>query len=92
VLEDVHLKEIHIVKKQLSQKMFSLIIDIIQRRSPKLLNLPFFNGNESLTDIEREELREVLSDEFCEFGLKADSEPNDYGLLIEHSIDEIGHL
>lgn len=80
------------VKKQLSQKMFDTLLNIIQRRNPELLGLPFFSQERGLTDEEREDLREVLADELCEFGLKADSEPNKYGLSIDGLIGKLGNF
>lgn len=76
-------------KNRLSKEMFDLLLDVIQRREPRLLGLPFFSQERGLTDEEREDLREVLADELCEVGLKANDEPNKYGLLID---DLIGKL
>lgn len=77
---------------KLSKKGSKLLHDILVRRSPELLSLSVFTQNGNLSDVERERLRETLSDEFCELGLKPDSEPNQYGLEIEHLIDEIGNV
>lgn len=77
------------MNKRLSQNMYDKLFEVIKRRNPRLLNLPLFIPQEPLTDVEREAIREVLADEFCEFGLKADSEPNKYGIFID---DLIGKL
>ena len=38
------------------------------------------------------QLREIVSDEFCDYGLEKNYEPNEYGLNLENLIDEIGRL
>lgn len=38
------------------------------------------------------QLRQIVGDEFVSKGLKENSEPNEYGLLLEKLIDEIGRL
>ena len=39
----------------------------------------------------RDQLRQLVVDEFCNTGLKADDEPNARGLELEGLIDAIGH-
>jgi hypothetical protein len=45
-----------------------------------------------LTNDQREELRQILTDELMETGLGDDDEPNERGLLLEELIDKLGHL
>jgi len=80
------------MNKQLSQNTYDKLVEIIQRRNPELLNLPFFTPPKPLTDEEREAIREALADEFCEFGLKEDSEPNKYGLFIDDLIGKLDNF
>ena len=65
------------------------LTEIVKRRSPDLLNLSIFTPPKTLTEEERETIQEVLADEFCEFGLKENSEPNEYGIFLD---DLIGKL
>ena len=67
-----------------------LIKKILQKRNPML-----FQHIEDATSIQKvsEKIRrhiiEVMSDELCEHGLGADSEPTEYGLRIEELIDHL---
>lgn len=45
-----------------------------------------------LTEYQRDELRQAVTDEFSETGLRKDDEPNERGLLLEELIDRLGHL
>lgn len=45
-----------------------------------------------LTEYQREELRQAVTDELTETGLRDDDEPNARGLLLEELIDRLGHL
>jgi hypothetical protein len=68
----------------------------VRRRIEEILRLRQSPLMDQVTDAEsmrhlprdiREQIVEELSDEFCEKGLKLDSEPNAYGLEIEDLID-----
>lgn len=39
---------------------------------------------------QRNRIRSALTNEFCEVGLKENSEPNEHGLLLEKLIDYLG--
>lgn len=45
-----------------------------------------------LTEEQQDELRQTLTDEIMETGLREDDEPNGRGLLLEELIDKLGHL
>jgi len=45
-----------------------------------------------LTEEHRDELRQTLTHELMETGLREDDEPNGRGLLLEELIDKLGHL
>ena len=45
-----------------------------------------------LTAEQREDLRQAVTDELIETGLRDDDEPNERGLLLEELIDRLGHL
>lgn len=64
---------------------------VLQARAPELLRFLELVGTRSLTQDEREAMREVLSDEFVETGLGPGDEPNERGLLIEEAITWLGH-
>ena len=66
-----------------------LLREVVWRREPSLLRLLEVIGRTPLTTVQREALREILADELCETGLRADDEPNERGLKID---DLIGRL
>jgi len=72
---------------RLTQEAFYKVFEIVKRRNPEMLSFPFFSTRFGLTEDQREEIREVLADELVEYGLKKNSEPTEYGLLIENLID-----
>ena len=76
-------------KTELGKVEQMLLRDIISRREPSAMEIVDLLGKAPLAEEEREWLREILSDELCEFGLKADDEPNDLGRRID---DLIGQL
>lgn len=76
----------------LSDQDMSLLREAITRRRPKLLPLLDQLGTVPLTDEQRENLREAIGIEFCETGLREDSEPNERGLALESLIDALGYL
>ena len=71
------------------QEAISSIMKILRYRSPNIIEYL-----ENLTELNkipkniREDIVNELSNEFCEKGLKENSEPNDYGLMIEDLIDK----
>ncbi len=80
------------MNKQITNHIFDKLIEIVKRRSPELLSFSFFIPPKPLTEEEREAIREVLADEFCEFGLKENFEPNDYGIFIDDLIGKLGNF
>jgi len=44
-----------------------------------------------VSEADRESLRQLVADELCELGLRANDEPNEYGLQLEDVIDGLGH-
>jgi hypothetical protein len=65
---------------------------VVIRREPSLVGVVESLQHRSLTDGERERLREVLVDEFMEAGIGENDEPNAQGLAIEDLIDKVNHL
>jgi hypothetical protein len=61
--------------------------EVIGRRSPELMTLVQASLERDLTNEERSELAQIVTDEFSQFGLREDSEPNAYGLEMEDLID-----
>lgn len=65
---------------------------VVEKREPELLPLVGLLGVVPLTTEQREQLRDIISDELCETGLQEDSEPNRRGSQLEDLIDMLGHL
>ncbi len=78
--------------ESLSADRRGLLTGLVGRRAPSLKGVLIRVGHQALADDEREALRDVVIAEFCEFGLGADDEPNEYGLLLEDLIDQLGHV
>ena len=74
-----------------NEVLIQLIRDVLTARTPDKLNYLRVEGIWSLQSEQREEIREVLADEFIEYGLGEDGEPNNRGRLIEAAIDWLGH-
>lgn len=62
----------------------------ITARAPERIGLIDKLGSR-LDQSTREAIRHILADELVETGLRPDDEPNDRGLLIETTIDWLGH-
>jgi hypothetical protein len=77
---------------KLSPKMIELLTEVIRKRCPHLIGLLASSQVTELTDFQRDELREAVTDEFCETGLREDDEPNERGLLLEDLVDRLGHF
>lgn len=73
----------------LSTELRGLLREAVKKRNPRLLNLVEELDDIDLTNVERDELRDVVADEFMETGLQDDDQPNRRGLLLE---DLIGKL
>jgi len=67
------------------------IAEILHRRSSQYCkNVEDVDDVRSLPKSIREAVVQVLADELCENGLAADSEPTQYGLVVEALIDACG--
>lgn len=76
-------------KSRLKAGEFDLLSKVIWQRNPSLMPLVHSLGKAPLTQEEREQLRDVLADEFVEHGLQPDDEPNEWGVKVD---DLIGRL
>jgi hypothetical protein len=69
-----------------TDKETGLMLGIIKKRKPSLVD--GFNKS-GFVQKHKEELIQMLLDEFCEKGLENDDEPNDYGKSIDDLIGRI---
>lgn len=76
----------------LPPKMSALLSEVLWKREPSLVGVVASLQDIQLTADQREELRQVVTDELMETGLRHDDEPNERGLLLEELIDRLGHL
>jgi hypothetical protein len=76
----------------LPKDMESLLREVLSKRTPQMLNILDSPASRMLTDEERDEIRQALTDEFCESGLYDNDEPNERGLSLEALIDKLGHI
>ncbi len=79
-------------KAALNAQEMGLLREVVARRAPQMLSLLEVIGRRLLTEEEREELREVVLDEFLEVGLRRDYEPNAYGLQLSEMIECLGDV
>jgi hypothetical protein len=79
------------VNEGLSRTEADLLREVISRRSPTSLPRLDALAERRLSDDEREELRQIVMDDFVERGLGEDDEPNAYGHQMERLIDALGH-
>jgi hypothetical protein len=63
-----------------------LLREAIWRNKPALMTVADLIGKATLTEEQREALREVLADELCSTGLRSDGEPNERGLKLDDII------
>jgi hypothetical protein len=66
-----------------------LLSEVVWMNKPSLMSVARQVGVKILTEGEREELREVLADELCSKGLRADNEPNERGLRLDSIIGKL---
>jgi hypothetical protein len=76
----------------LPAELSALLSEVLWKRHPSMIGIVASLQNVVLTDDQREELRQALTDEFMDTGLRENDEPNDRGLLLEELIDKLGHL
>jgi len=80
------------MKNVLSLRETDLMKEVVLKHNPSLLPILNSLGQVQLTFEQRESLREAISDEFIETGIKGNDEPNERGLLLERLIDRLGHF
>lgn len=66
--------------------------EALLNRAPDFLNLLDSPEDVRLSADQRDELRQIVTDEFCATGLREDDEPNARGLILEDIIDRLGRL
>ena len=76
---------------RLSRTEADVLRQVVSRRSPTSLPLLDALAERRLSDDEREELRQIVMDDFVARGLREDDEPNEYGHRMERIIDALGH-
>jgi hypothetical protein len=76
----------------LSAKLSALLSEVLWKRDPSMIGIVASFQSAEITNDQREELRQILTDELMETGLGDDDEPNERGLLLEELIDKLGHL
>jgi len=74
---------------KLKPEMKELLTEVLEKRRPDLLKLIPPYGEIDLTEFERDEIIDAVTDEFTSTGLKEDDEPNQRGILLD---DLIGAL
>jgi hypothetical protein len=76
----------------LTKEQQQILRETLMNRAPDFLNL--FDSPEGvrLSTNQRDELRQIVTDEFCATGLRENDEPNARGLVLEDIIDRLGHL
>ena len=77
---------------KLSKDSFMILKHCLQKYNPDLIPIIENPNISEYTSEFYNQLREIIGDEFINHGLKADSEPNQYGMILEKLIDEIGRL
>jgi hypothetical protein len=75
--------------KRLSDTDLQILKEIIRRSNPALSGVADLVGKVSLTEGQREDLREALADELCSTGLKPDGEPNERGFKLDAIIGKL---
>ena len=77
---------------RLPKEMADVLREVVQNQRPDLLTILDSPADFELTEQQRDDLRQAVTDEFCQTGLKENDEPNQRGLLLEEIIDRLGHL
>ena len=76
----------------LQKEQEGLLREVLQRHAPDLLALLDSPDPLKLNENQRDQLRQLVTDEFCATGLGENDEPNKRGLSLEYLIDHLGHL
>jgi hypothetical protein len=69
-----------------------ILRETLLSRAPGFLSLLDSPEDVRLSADQRDELRQIVTDEFCATGLGEDDEPNARGLILENIIDHLGRL
>ena len=77
---------------KLKKESEALLRAVLARQRPELLHLLDSDSEAEVSNEQLDELRQIVTDEFSETGLREDDEPNSRGLLLENLIDELGRL
>lgn len=73
----------------LSPRMRELLMEVVGKHRPHLVSLLTSLQTIELNESQRDELRQVVTDELCETGFREDDEPNARGRLLEDLIDHL---
>jgi hypothetical protein len=76
----------------LTKEQQKFLRETLMNRAPEFLNLLDSPEDVRLSANQRDELRQIVTDEFCATGLRENDEPNARGLVLEDIIDRLGHL
>lgn len=76
----------------LPKEQEKVLRETLLNRAPEFLSLLDSPEDVRLSADQRDELRQIVTDEFCATGLREDDEPNARGLVLENIIDRLGHL
>lgn len=77
---------------KLKKESEALLRSVLSTQRPELLHLLDSPSETEVSNEQLDELRQIVTDEFSETGLREDDEPNSRGLLLENLIDELGRL
>lgn len=71
----------------LNSKFYELLLDVLNKYQPSMLNYVRSPSEILLSDEQRKIVCNLISDELLETGLKENLEPNPRGLLLEDLLD-----
>lgn len=77
---------------KLKKESIQLLEKCILIHKPEIIEWIINDKLYTLSANEYNTLRDIINDEFLAKGLKQDYEPNNYGILLEKLIDDIGRL
>lgn len=77
---------------KLKKEFIQLLKKCILTHNPTVIGWVSDDKLYTLNAVEYNILRDIVNDEFLAKGLKQNYEPNEYGILLEQLIDEIGRL
>lgn len=77
--------------KKIGSEDLELLREAVWRHKPALMIVADLVGKVTLTDEQREDLREALVDELLPTGLRPDGEPNERGRRLDDIIGKLMH-